>query len=200
MNHQRKQRITAGVLMHDSVRPVGRYSLCSLFAAVVVAAVALSPSAYADDDDLFSPTGPSIVVGGTVHPPAAIVVDPETPTAATGPIDPTKPIGVDPRVRVAVPTCCSTSLVDINNGKRWMIPDWPPPWVKPPVFVVQKRDEDTRTAYLDNHGRYWLMDHKTEKFEQVGGWPAPLPTNPSDQGQPGPLYRPGSIGAPPKIS
>ena len=86
--------------MYDSARPMGRYSVFSLFAGVAVAAVALSPSAYADDD-LFTPTEPSIVVGGTVHPPAAIVVDPETPAAATGPINPARPIDVDPRVRVA---------------------------------------------------------------------------------------------------
>ncbi len=167
--------------MHDSARPTGRYRVCSLFAAVVVAVVALSPSAYADDDDLFTPTEPSIVVGGTVHPPGTIVVDPETPAVATGPIDPAQPIGVDPRVRVPLPRCCNAIIA---NGKETPYPQWPGVDAKPPVFPVQERSEDNRTAYLDNHGRYWVLDYKTVTLEQVGGWPAPQTTNPSDQPMP----------------
>ena len=165
--------------MYDSARPTNRYGVFSLFAGVAVAAVALSPSAYADDD-LFTPTEPSIVVGGTVHPPGTIVVDPETPTAATGPIDPKQPIAVDPRVRVPVPRCCNAI---IENGTETPYPRWPGVDAKPPVFPVQERVEDYRTAYLDNHGRYWVLDHKAVTLEQVGGWPAPLPTNPSGQPQ-----------------
>ncbi|WP_319447219.1 MULTISPECIES: hypothetical protein [unclassified Mycobacterium] len=166
---------------------MSRYSLCSLLAAVVVAVVALSPSAYADDDDLFTPTGPSIVVGGTVHPPGTIVVDPETPAATTGPIDPSKPIDVDPsaRVNLASPTCCEwvkmagfTQLVGV--------PYWPS-YAKPPVKTVEVRPENGRTAYLDNHGRYWVLYKGAATFEQVGGWPAPLPTASSPQLDP---YKP----------
>jgi hypothetical protein len=173
--------------MHDRARPMGRYRVCSLVAGVVVAAVALSPSAYADDDS-GSPTGPSIVVGGTVHPPGTIVVDPETPAAATGPINPAQPIVVDPRVRVAPPTCCNAIIA---HGKETPFPQWPGVDAKPPVFPVQERVEDNRAAYLDNHGRYWVLDHKTVTLEQVGGWPAPLTTNPS--GQPGPMHGSSSI-------
>jgi hypothetical protein len=84
--------------MYDRARPMSQYRVFSLIAATVVAAVAFSSAAYADDDS-GSPDQPSIVVGGTVHPPTVIVVDPQTPVAATGPINPAKPIAVDPRVR-----------------------------------------------------------------------------------------------------
>jgi hypothetical protein len=149
--------------------------MLSLFAGCVVAAVALSPSAYADDD-LSTPTEPSIVVGGTVHPPATIVVDPETPTAATGPIDPSKPIAVDPRVRPASPLCCAY----INDVP---IPQWHSN-AKPPVLPVDHRAVDAnRTAYLDNHGRYWVLNRATLTVEPAGGWPAPQTTDPSNQPQ-----------------
>jgi hypothetical protein len=172
--------------MHDSARPMSRYRVCSLVAGVVVAAVALSPAAYADDD-LFTPTEPSIVVGGTVHPPGTIVVDPQTPTAATGPIDPAQPIGVDPRARVelASPTCCSwVNMAGFANLVG--VPYWPPN-AKPPVKTVEVRPEKGRTAYLDNHGRYWVLYKDAVSFEQVGRWPAPLPTAPSPQMDP---YKP----------
>ncbi len=162
--------------MYDSAQPMSRYRVFSLIAGAVVAAVALSPSAYADDD-LFTPTEPSIVVGGTVHPPGTIVVDPETPTAATGPIDPKQPIAVDPRVRPASPFCCAY----INNVP---IPQWHSNAV-PPVLPADYRPvDDNRTAYLDNHGRYWVLNRATLTLEQVGGWPAPGP-NQNPTGQPG---------------
>jgi hypothetical protein len=171
--------------MHDSAKPMGRHRVFSLIAGVVVAAVALSPSAYADDGDLFTPTGPSIVVGGTVHSPGTIVVDPDPkpPAAAPGPINPAQPIVVDPRVRVAPPTCCNTFVE--KDGKKVLYPNWPGFKVNPPVFPSQERIWDDRAAYLDNHGRYWVLDYKTQKLEQVGGWPAtqtgttdtPLPSN-----------------------
>jgi len=162
--------------VNDSARPMSRNRVCSSLAAVVVAAVALSPSAYADDD-VFTPSGPSIVVGGTVHPPTAIVVDPQTPTAATGPIDVSKPIAVDPRVRPASPFCCA------YIGKV-PIPQWHSNSV-PPVLPAENRPVDAnRTAYLDNHGRYWVLNRATETLEQVGGWPAAGP-NQNPTGQPG---------------
>jgi hypothetical protein len=164
--------------MYDSARPMSRNRVFSLFAGVVVAAVALSPSAYADDD-LFTPTEPSIVVGGTVHPPGTIVVDPETPAAATGPIDPAQPIGVDPRVRVnlASPECC---LWEKKAGFANLVgvPYWPS-GANPPVSTVEVRPENGRAAFLDNHGRYWVRYDNIGTFEQVGGWPAPLPTTSS---------------------
>jgi hypothetical protein len=132
--------------MHDSAQPTGRYSVCSLFAGVVVAAVALSPAAYADGD-LFTPTGPSIVVGGTVHPPTTIVVDPTTPAASTGPTNPPPPVGVDPRVRVPPPVCC-TRFGGVTQ------PRWPGSGPNP-VFSIEERDQDNRRTFLDNHGRYW---------------------------------------------
>ena len=156
--------------MYDSARPMNRYGVFSLFAGVAVAAVALSPSAYADDD-LFTPTEPSIVVGGTVHPPGTIVVDPETPAAATGPIDPAQPIAVDPRVRVAPPAppiCCKRV-----DGATVLI--WPGHGANPPVFQVENKFDGTRTTYLDNHGRYWVFNHQALTLEQVGGWPEPPP-------------------------
>jgi hypothetical protein len=151
---------------------MSRYRVFSLIAGGVVAAVALSPSAYADDD-LFTPTEPSIVVGGTVHPPGTIVVDPETPAAATGPgpIDASKPIEVDPRVRVAPPAppiCCGRT-----GGATVLI--WPGRGANPPVFQVENRFDGNLDAYLDNHGRYWLFNHQALTLEQVGGWPEPPP-------------------------
>jgi hypothetical protein len=131
---------------------------------VVVAAVALSPAAYADGD-LFTPTGPSIVVGGTVHPPTTIVVDPTTPAASTGPTNPPPPVGVDPRVRVPPPVCC-TRFGGVTQ------PRWPGSGPNP-VFSIEERDQDNRRTFLDNHGRYWVLDLETLAFEQVGGWPAP---------------------------
>jgi hypothetical protein len=154
--------------VNDSARPKRRYRVCSLLAAIVVAAVALSPSAYADDGDLFSPTGPSIVVGGTVHPPTAIVVDPQTPSASTGPIDPAQSIGVDPRVRVPSPVCC---VYRHGAWKPWWPEDGPIP-----VRALEQKELDGRTTYLDNIGRYWTLDVEAWTFEQVGGWPeAPKP-------------------------
>jgi hypothetical protein len=159
--------------VNDSARPKRRYRVFALFAAVVVTAATLSPSAYADDDQ-----GPSIVVGGTVHPPTAIVVDPETPTAATGPIDPAQPIAVDPRVRPPVPQCCNYGYRYGPGGER----EIPTAFFPSGLSVVQQRVEENRKTYLDNYGRYWLLGfEKPYKLEQVGGWPAPEPTNPSDQ-------------------
>jgi hypothetical protein len=155
--------------MGDSARPMSRYRGYSLLAGVVVAVVALSPSAYADDGDLFTPTGPSIVVGGTVHPPAAIVVDPLAPAVATGtgPINPAQPIAVDPRVRVAPPVCCRR-FAGVTE------PDWPVD-DPVPVYQVEQRDFNNKRTYLDNHGRYWTLDLETLAFEQVGGWPDTKP-------------------------
>jgi hypothetical protein len=162
--------------MYDSARPMGRYGVFSLFAAVVVTTVALSPSVYADDD-LFSPTQPPIVVGGTVHPPGTIVVDPETPAAAQGPIDPNQPIEVDPRVRVnlASPICCKREKF-AGIDKPVEVAYWPS-LANPPVSTVEVRPENGRVAILDNHGRFWVRSGNRGSFEQVGGWPAPLPTN-----------------------
>jgi hypothetical protein len=180
--------------MDDSARPMSRYRVCSVLTGVVVAAVALSPAAYADDDS-GDPDQPSIVVGGTVHPPTVIVVDPLAPAVATGtgPINPAKPIAVDPRVRPASPKCCDAI---IENGKETPQLRWPWDDVKgvPPVFPVQERPEANRTTYLDNHGRYWLLYFKPRKMEQVGGWPGPQTTSPS--GQPGTTNNSGSGFAP----
>jgi hypothetical protein len=95
--------------MHHAKRPLRRLGAFSSVVGVVAAAVTLSPPANADPD-LFEPEPPpSIVVGGTVHPGPTgsnIVVDPQTPSGALGPIDPSQPIGLDPRVRPVSPKCC----------------------------------------------------------------------------------------------
>jgi hypothetical protein len=148
---------------HNRARPGGRFRLFPVVVGVVVANVAaFSGPAHADDP----PPEPSIVVGGTVHPSATIVVDPQKPPPTTaGPIDASKPIGVDPRVGPPPgPWCCNRSELI-----------WHPKNV-PPVVQVERREVDQfRSAYLDNHGRYWLQDRFRGIVEQVGGWPQPPP-------------------------
>jgi hypothetical protein len=53
-------------------------------------------------------------------------------------------------------------------------PSWPGPFAQPPVYAVQYRIEANRSTYLDNLGRYWLLNNPTKTLEQIGGWPAPL--------------------------
>jgi hypothetical protein len=179
---RRYPKVSAGVAMQDSRRALGRFRLFSLSLLAVTGVVVLSPPANADEP--FDPSPPPpIVTGGTVDTPATIVVVPQqTPAVAAGPIDPKKPIGVDPNVLPAKPTCC---YADANGV---LIPNWLPK-ANPPVAEKDRRKIDSlRTIFLDNHSRYWLIKlsqpmsftpnsfislHKGITFEQVGGWEAP---------------------------
>jgi hypothetical protein len=137
-----------------------------LFAVPVAAAcaVALGPTAHADDD-LFTPDQPPIVVGGTVNTPATIVVDPGTPAGTPDPINPNQPIGVDPRT---VPPKPRKPTINGLLQVQWY-PDATPPVTK----VDEKKAAPGKWVYLDNHGRFWLYDVTVtpRKLEQVGGWP-----------------------------
>jgi hypothetical protein len=177
------------VLMPDSERTARRLPVFSLFVGAMATVVVSSPPAHADDD-LFTPSQPSIVVGGTVHPSTSIVVDPQTPAGTTAPpIDASKPIGVDPGVLPPKPQalyCCAT------DATGSVTPVWLPSANPPVVQRDRRRIDDTRTAFLDNHGRYWLITHLDSGIagtnyqpnieemsggddlvlEQIGGWPA----------------------------
>ena len=146
--------------MQDDARRINRLGLFSLFAGATAAVLVLSPPANADDTD----APPPIVVGGTVDTQASIVVDPKTPANTTGPIDPSKSIGVDTRTQPK-PDCCVTWYPDAN----------------PPVFAVEQRFIDWgEYAYKDNYGRYWRYNSNVNPllFEQIGGWPQPKPPPP----------------------
>jgi hypothetical protein len=164
--------------MHHPARPLGRFGVFPSVVGVVAAVVALSPPANADPD-LFEPP-PSIVAGGTVQPGSNgsnIVVDPQTPSGASAPIDPNKPIGVDPRVRPLPPICC-TYDDERATGLIWL-----PDKVPPVVEVDSRLITIYKTIYLDNHGRYWLLDKFSRaggKLEQVGGFPPPTPPPPPE--------------------
>jgi hypothetical protein len=166
--------------MHDRARPVGRFGVFSVFVGAVASVVALSAPAHADDP----PSQPSIVVGGTVHPPTAIVVDPQTPSTTAGPIDASKPIGVDPRAQPKAPKAPECCLI---SNRRYVL-EWYPDSVPPVVEVASREIDVAQTAYLDNHGRYWVLNRANLRVEQVGGWPAPVLSGPT--GLSGPTSKP----------
>jgi hypothetical protein len=157
--------------MNRSERPVVRFRLFSSFVVAAATAVVLSPQAQADD--LFDPAVPPIVVGGTVDTQSTIVVDPQGAGATPGPINPRERIEVDPSVLPRAPECC-------RGGRRATLIWWPD--ASPPVVAVETRTiDDSRTAYLDNHGRFWLLANVNNNLivERIAGWPAPPPNHPN---------------------
>jgi hypothetical protein len=143
--------------MKHSTRRINRFGLFSSFVGATAVGIALCIPAYADDGD----EPPPIIVTGETVGTQPTFVDPYKPT--TTPTPPIKPIGAtEPRK----PDCCVIWFPEAN----------------PPVVPVEQRFLDAgRYAYMDNHGRYWLLDRNTTPitFEQIGGWPQPKPLPPT---------------------